>query len=101
MLTMLNEEMVFMNNIEIAVHNLGNDGIYKNTADCLIAYACKESFDRGIGSYRGFLSFDSKTKLIPWYQEKYGAEWAMGHKMFIDTAVGIKLIKQYLDIVLK
>jgi len=98
MLTIFNEEMVFMNNIEIAPHNYGRHGIFKNVAGCLIAYACKESFERGIGNYNGFLSFDSKTVLIQLYQEKYGAKLAMGHKMYFNPESGKKLMKKYLGI---
>ena len=98
MITIFNEEMVFMNNIEIAPHNIGSQGLYKNVAGCLIAYACKESFERGIGNYNGFLSFESKTELIELYHRKYGAQLAMGHKMFIDPQVGKMLIKKYLNI---
>ena len=40
MITIFNEEMVFMNNVEIAPHNFGSKGKYKKVAGCLIAYAC-------------------------------------------------------------
>jgi len=52
----------------------------------------------GKGNYLGFLSFDSKTELIELYQNKYGATFAMGNKMFFDPEAGKKLMKKYLGI---
>ena len=98
MLTLFNDEMLFMNNIEVAPHNLGKGKKYNNVAGCLLAFACKESFERGKGNYQGFLSFDSKTELIELYHYKYGASVAMGNKMFFDSEIGKKLMKKYLGI---
>ena len=98
MLTMFNNEMLFMNNVEIAPHNIGKNKKYENTAGILLAFACKESFKKGKGNYLGFLSFDSKTELIELYHIKYGATVAMGHKMFFDPEAGKKLMKEYLKI---
>jgi hypothetical protein len=96
MLTILNEEMVFMNNIEVAPGNYGEDGKYENVAGCLLGFACYKSFEWGKDPYLGFLSFDSKTQLIEFYQKKYGASWAMGQKMFFTPDAGKKLMKEYL-----
>ena len=98
MLTMYNEEMLFMNNVEIAPHNIGKSKKYVNTAGILLAFACKKSFEKGKGNYKGYLSFDSKTELIELYHNKYGATLAMGHKMFFDPEAGKKLMKEYLNI---
>ncbi len=98
MLSLLYNEMIYMNNIEIAPHNYGKAGIYKNVAACLMAYACYQSFQHGKGNYRGFLSFDSKTELLDFYQNKYGATRVSGQKMFINSEVGIELIKTHLQI---
>lgn len=98
MLTLFNDEMLFMNNVEVAPHNLGKQKKYENVAGCLIAHACKESFEKGKGNYTGFLSFDSKTELIELYHFKYGATLAMGNKMFIDPQAGKELMTQYLGI---
>jgi len=46
--------------------------------------------------HKGYLTFESKTKLIPLYQQKYGAILAMGQRMFIDPEMGLKLIDKYL-----
>lgn len=98
MITLINEEMLYMNNLEVAPHNYGKSGAYENVAGCLIAFACKKSFELGKGHYLGYLSFDSKTELIPLYEKKYGATWAMGQKMFIDPGNGKKLMREYLNI---
>lgn len=98
MLTVINEEMLYMNNIEVAPHNYGSKGKYDHVAGCLIAFGCYKSLELGKNSYRGYLSFDSKTELINLYEEKYGATHAMGHKMFFDPEAGKRLIEKYLPI---
>jgi len=98
MVSLFNDEMVFMNNLESAPYNIGIKKQYENVTSCLIAYACKISFEKGISNYKGFLSFESKTALIPWYTQKYGAILAMGHKMFITPENGKKLITKFLKI---
>ena len=88
--------MLIMDAVEIAPHNIGrNKKRYDYVAGCLIAFACRESFKLE-GSYKGFLTFVSKTNLIQWYTEKYGATLAIGQRMFIDLEAGEKLINKYL-----
>jgi len=96
MLSIMYDEMVYMNNIEIAPQNLGSNGKYDKVAGCLIAYGCLKSFELGKNNYKGYLTFESKTELIPLYQKKYGATLAMGQRMFIEPEVGLQLIEQYL-----
>lgn len=96
MLTLINEEMLYMNNIEVAPRNFGSEGKYDHVAGSLIAFACYKSFELGKNYYLGFLSFESKTRLIELYEEKYGATFAMGQKMFFDPEAGKKLMKKYL-----
>ena len=90
------EEMLIMDVLEVAPHNFGNAKRYDYVAGCLIAYACRESF-KIEGNYKGFLTFISKTNLINWYSEKYGAELAHGQRMFIDWENGEKLVEKYLN----
>jgi len=99
MLTLMFDEMIYMNDIEVAPHNYGRNGEYENVAGCLIAFACKESFEKGKNDYRGFLSFDSKTQLIEFYARKYGATVARGSKMYIGPKEGKELIRKYLKII--
>ena len=98
MLTLFNNEMLFMNNIELAPKNIGSNKKYDKVAGCLLAYACRMSFEIGSGNYNGYLSFDSKTNLIELYQNKYGATLAMGNKMYFSPEAGKKLMKKYLQI---
>jgi len=91
-----NEEMVYMENIEVAPHNYGRNGKFVNVAGCLISYACQFSIQYGKGNYKGFLSLESKTELINYYKEKYGAIQLLGQKMYFDRVGGMKLIEKYL-----
>ena len=60
-----------MDLVEIAPHNIGQrDKRYRPVAGCLIAFGCRESFKLE-SSYKGFLSFESKTRLIAWYKKRY------------------------------
>lgn len=88
--------MLIMDLVEIAPHNIGRKNKrYTHVAGCLIAFACRESFKLE-SSYKGFLTFESKTRLIDWYKENYYAQIAMGQKMFIEPTDGEKLINIYL-----
>ncbi len=98
MLTLIDEEMLFMNNIEVSPSNYRSEGKFENVAGGLIAYACYKSFELGKQHYLGYLTFDSKTKLIELYQNKYGATFAMGQKMFFDPQAGKALMKKYLSL---
>jgi len=89
-------EMLIMDVLEIAPGDIGRKNKqYENVAGSLIAFACRESF-KIEGAYKGYLTFVSKTKLIDWYIEKYGAQKALGQRMFIDPDAGIALIEKYL-----
>jgi len=93
----IENNMLIMDVIEIAPHNIGNiNKKYDYVAGCLIAYACRESF-KIEGNYKGFLTFTSKTDLIEWYINKYGATQAIGQKMFISPDKGALLIKKHLN----
>ncbi len=89
--------MLIMDALELAPYNIGQkDKRYDYVAGCLIAFACRESFKIS-GNYKGFLTFVSKTNLIEWYSKKYGAELALGQRMFIDWENGERLIEEYLQ----
>lgn len=98
MLTLLNGEMLYLNNIEVAPRNYGSGGKYDHVVGSLLAFGCYKSFELGKNYYLGYLSFDSKTELIELYQNKYGATCAMGQKMFFDPAAGKRLMTKYLII---
>ena len=84
--------MLIMDALESAPHNIGKKNKrYDYVAGCLIAFACRESFKLE-GDYKGFLTFVSKTSLVEWYIKKYGAQLAVGQRMFIDWENGEQLI---------
>ena len=93
----IENDMLIMNVLEIAPHNIGRKNKkYDYVAGCLIAFACKESFKLD-GNYKGFLTFMSKTSLMKWYSEKYGAKPGLGQRMYIDSENGLILINKYLE----
>ena len=81
-----------MHLIESAKFNKGKNNIYLGVSGNLVAYACKESFDRG---YEGFVAFDAKTSLIEHYKQMLNATHFRGLRMFIETKAALKLISQY------
>lgn len=82
---------------ELAPHNIGRDSKrYEYVAGCLISFSCYESFKLET-SYKGFISFETKTKQRAWYKENYYAEDAMGNKMFIWPDDSLQLIDKYLN----
>lgn len=82
----------YLHLVESAPFNLGKKKLYEGVPGNLFAYVCKLSWDRG---YEGFVSFQSKTKLIAHYETTLGATHVGGHKMVIFPASALKLINQY------
>ncbi len=66
--------------------------VYLGVPGNLVSIACKISFDKG---YRGYVSFESKTKLKEHYQKTLGAHLLFGNFMTIDTIAAAKLVDQY------
>ena len=83
---------IFLNLLESAPFNIGQNKVYAGVPGNLIAFACKLSFGRG---GEGFVSFQAKTKLIDHYVKTLGAMHAGGHLMVIDTLAAQKLIDKY------
>ncbi|PSR57471.1 hypothetical protein AHMF7605_27045 [Adhaeribacter arboris] len=83
---------VFLNLLESAPFNIGQNKVYAGVPGNLVAFACKLSFGRG-GD--GFVSFQAKTKLIDHYVKTLGALHAGGHLMVIDALAAQKLIDKY------
>jgi hypothetical protein len=86
---------LFLNLIESAPFNKGKDKIYVGVAGNLIAFVCKEAWDK---NYEGFISFISKTRLIDHYEKTLGAIHIGNHKMVIFPKEAFKLIKKYFKI---
>ncbi|MDQ6901463.1 MAG: hypothetical protein M3139_00460 [Bacteroidota bacterium] len=83
---------IFMPLIESNKFNRGSKKVYFGVPGNLIAFACKLSFNKG---YSGYVSFESKTKLIGHYQKSLGAHILFGNFMAIDATAATKLIEQY------
>jgi len=67
--------------------------IYVNVVDVLLGVACLESFIKG---FEGIVSFESKTNLISYYQERFNSKQIRNsQKMFIDTRDAAALIALY------
>ncbi len=83
---------LFMSLIESNKFNRGTKKIYLGVPGNLVAFACKLSFDKG---YNGYVSFESKTRLVAHYQKTLGAYVLFGNIMAIDTKAATKLVEQY------
>jgi hypothetical protein len=87
------QDHLFMSLIENAPFNKGKNKIYVGVAGNLVAFLCKESWDR---NYEGFVSFISKSKLIEHYENTLGAIHVGNQKMIVFPKEALQLIKKYL-----
>jgi hypothetical protein len=87
-----NHDHIFMPLIESAKFNKGRKKQYRGVAGNLVAFACKNAFEK---KYMGIVMFIAKTKLIEHYKLTLGAKVFRGNKMFIDTTEALTLVKQY------
>ena len=78
--------------IESSKFNRGARKVYLGVPTNLVAFACKISFDKG---YRGYVSFESKTRLIEHYSKTLGAQILFGNMMALNTKAAAKLVEQY------
>lgn len=83
---------VYMHLLENAPFNIGKNKIYNGVPGNLVAFACKVSFQHG---NNGFVSFQSKTKLIVHYEKTLGTYRFGGNNMVIPTDAAQKLIDKY------
>lgn len=83
---------LYLHLVESAPFNIGKKKLYEGVPGNLFAFACKESFEKG---YEGFVSFQSKTKLIEHYEKTLGATNVGGHTMIIFPDAALKLIRKY------
>lgn len=83
---------VFVFLLESAKFNKGKSKMYLGVLGNLFAFACKHSFDKGLG---GFVAFVAKTKLVQHFKEELGAIQTSKQRMYIGNPQAIKLIEQY------
>lgn len=86
------EDHVFINLIENAPFNRGQDKVYEGVAGNLVAFACRLSFQRG---YEGFVAFHSKTELVEHYVSSLNAKHYGKQLMIIDSSAAKALVDKY------
>jgi len=86
------EGYVYVFLAESAPLNFGEKKTHEGVGGNLFAFACKTSWDNG---NEGFISFQSKTKLIDHYEQVLGAVHIGNHRMIIYPKEALSLIKQY------
>lgn len=89
---MIETDHVFMNLLESAPFNIGQNKLYEGVAGNLVAYACKLSFQKG---FDGFVAFTAKTQLIEHYEKPLGAFHFKNQRMIIDTRASKNLVEKY------
>jgi hypothetical protein len=89
------QDHYYLHLVESAPFNLGRNKLYEGVPGNLFAFTCKLSWDSG---NQGFISFDSKTKLIAHYERTLGAIHVGKQKMVIFPTEALKLIKKYFPI---
>ena len=87
------EYRIHLNLIEVGKSNRGKKKRIEHIAGCLIAFACKKSFQRG---YLGFVSLKPKTQLISYYKVQYGFQ-SYGPLLAIDQGASKSLVNKYLN----
>lgn len=88
----IENDHIFMNLLESAPFNIGQNKLYEGVAGNLVAYACKVSFQKG---YDGFVAFTAKTQLIKHYEKTLGAFHFKNQRMIIDTRASKRLVEKY------
>jgi len=88
----IENDHVFMDLLESAPFNIGQNKLYEGVAGNLVAYACKASFQKG---FDGFVAFTAKTQLIKHYEKTLGAFHFKNQRMIIDTRASKTLVEKY------
>ena len=78
--------------IEVIKEQVGREKTLDHIAGCLIGFACGIAFRKG---FEGFVSLLPKTRLIDWYQEKYGFR-QYGRLLALTHEQSKRVIDQYL-----
>ncbi|HVI44352.1 MAG TPA: hypothetical protein VM802_05765 [Chitinophaga sp.] len=85
--------------LEVSVENRGNNKRLQGIAGCLIAFACREAFNRG---YKGWVFLIPKSELIEHYSKAYGfvhiplrAVARPEGFMELETGRSVQLLKKY------
>ncbi len=87
------ELRVHINLLESNLKNQGKKKLIDGIPGCLIGFVCQMSFKKG---YDGFVSLVPKTKLINYYNEKFGFV-NMGTNMVVFLDIAQSIIDKYLN----
>ncbi|MDY0202393.1 MAG: hypothetical protein RBR40_15545 [Tenuifilaceae bacterium] len=88
----IERDHVFMDLLESAPFNIGQNKLYEGVAGNLVAYSCKVSFQKG---FEGFVAFTAKTQLIEHYEKTLGAFHFKNQRMIINTKAAKRLVEKY------
>lgn len=79
-------------NMEINGFNKRGISLYSGVGKCMVALCCKISMDNGS---EGYISFEAKNRLIPYYQRLGAKRIGSSSRMFMDDVAARKLIDLY------
>lgn len=79
-------------NMEINEFNKHGIALYSGVGKSMVALCCKVSIDEGM---EGYISFEAKNRLIPYYQRLGAQRIGNSKRMFIDDTAAQKLVVLY------
>ena len=79
-------------NMEINVFNKHGISLFSGVGKCMVALCCKISMDNGS---EGYISFEAKNRLIPYYQRLGAKRIGSSSRMFFDDTAAQKLVDLY------
>ena len=88
----IKSDHIFLNLIESASFNRGENKLYEGVPGNLVAFACRLSFQRG---FEGYITFHAKTPLIKHYEKTLKAIHHGNQLMVIDTNAVTELVNKY------
>ena len=88
----IKSDHIFLNMIESASFNRGENKLYEGVPGNLVAFACRLSFQRG---YEGYVAFHAKTQLVKHYEKTLKAIHHGNQLMVIDTNAATELVNKY------
>lgn len=88
----IESDYIYINLLESSPFNIGKAKLYEGVPGNLVAYACKQSFQKG---FDGYVAFVAKSKLIAHYEQTLGAYHFGNQRMIIETKASRKLVEMY------
>ncbi|HYV93488.1 MAG TPA: hypothetical protein VE978_17070 [Chitinophagales bacterium] len=84
----ISEDFIWLSKIERA--NFRSLKVYAAIVETIVGFTCRKSFELG---FEGYVSFEAKTKLIPYYRTILGAI-QLGHsqRMYVSTEPAKSLV---------